>query len=200
MLLLLLTACDGGGGPQNDTGGTTTEGVTSDVTSDMTSDTTGQPQVFTRPNVGKLDPGGPEIAALRKGVETMKSRPASDPTSWLYQANMHGTYDTPALQAWNSCQHGSYFFLSWHRMYLYYFERILRKASAIPTSPCRSGLHRSGPAGHPRPSAIRRGREIRSSWPSATTASTTAPSCPRPPPPSTRPCRSPTSARPPARR
>ncbi|MGH7262080.1 MAG: tyrosinase family protein [Nitrospiraceae bacterium] len=34
--------------------------------------------------------------------------------------------------AWNTCQHGSYFFLSWHRMYLYYFERILREASRDP--------------------------------------------------------------------
>jgi len=40
---------------------------------------------------------------------------------------MHGTDATPAKTLWNSCQHGSYYFLSWHRMYLYYFERILAK-------------------------------------------------------------------------
>jgi hypothetical protein len=27
---------------------------------------------------------------------------------------------------WNQCQHGSWYFLPWHRMYLYYFERIIR--------------------------------------------------------------------------
>lgn len=93
----------------------------------------GTTEEWVRPNVGTLDPEGPEIAALRRGVEVMKSRPADDPTSWLYQANIHGSYDAPALEAWNTCQHGSYFFLSWHRMYLYYFERILRAASEDPT-------------------------------------------------------------------
>jgi tyrosinase len=85
-----------------------------------------------RPSFGTLDPDGPQVEALRRGVAAMKARPASDPTSWLYQANLHGTYDTPALPAWNSCQHGSWFFLSWHRMYLHYFERILRYASGDP--------------------------------------------------------------------
>lgn len=130
-LLALLAAC--GGGPQGDTGTATTSGETSTgtpaTTDTATSTNPPAQQVYVRPNVGKLAPNGPELAALSKGVQVMKSRPATDPTSWLYQANMHGTYDTPALQAWNTCQHGNYFFLSWHRMYLYYFERILRKAS-----------------------------------------------------------------------
>jgi Common central domain of tyrosinase len=82
-----------------------------------------------RRNVSSLDPSGPEIAALRRGIEVMQSRPVTDPTSWLYQANIHGTFDRPLQPAWNSCQHGSWFFLPWHRMYLYYFERILRAAS-----------------------------------------------------------------------
>jgi tyrosinase len=59
----------------------------------------------------------------------MKARPATDPTSWRYQANIHGTFDTPSQPLWNQCEHGTDFFYSWHRMYLYYFERILRKAS-----------------------------------------------------------------------
>lgn len=85
------------------------------------------PKVYVRRNIAAFTPT--QIAALRKGVQVMQSRPASDPTSWLYQANIHGTDDTPVATAWNTCQHGSYLFLSWHRMYLYYFERILRKAS-----------------------------------------------------------------------
>jgi Common central domain of tyrosinase/Polyphenol oxidase middle domain len=131
--LVLLAACPGGG-PDTPDDGTTTDGTTTDgpVTTDLpTSDIPGQ-QVFVRPNIGKLDPNGPQIAAFRQGVQVMKSRPASDPTSWLYQANIHGTDDAGDLQAWNTCQHGSFFFLSWHRMYLYYFERILRKASGDP--------------------------------------------------------------------
>ncbi len=30
---------------------------------------------------------------------------------------------------WHQCKHGHNWFLPWHRMYLYYFERILRKAA-----------------------------------------------------------------------
>lgn len=76
-----------------------------------------------------FSPNAP-IASYRRGVGVMKARPASDPTSWRYQANMHGTYTAPPAGAlWNQCQHGSFFFLSWHRMYLYWFERIVRAAS-----------------------------------------------------------------------
>lgn len=90
-----------------------------------------------------------EIASLRHGVQVMMSRAATDPTSWRYQANMHGTYDSPTQPLWNGCQHSSYFFFSWHRMYLYYFERILRAASGDPyltlpywnyTSPAESAI------------------------------------------------------------
>jgi tyrosinase len=36
------------------------------------------------------------------------------------------------MEVWNNCEHGSYYFLSWHRMYLYFFDRILRAASGDP--------------------------------------------------------------------
>ncbi|HEY9420845.1 MAG TPA: tyrosinase family protein [Thermoanaerobaculia bacterium] len=120
---------DSGDGPGQGTDLPTTDTTDTTDTSDQPGDPPEQ-QAFVRPNIASLDADG--IAAFRTGVQAMKSRPASDPTSWLYQANMHGTYDTPALEAWNSCQHGTFFFLSWHRMYLYYFERILRKASGDP--------------------------------------------------------------------
>ena len=83
--------------------------------------------VHARRNIKTLSAN--EIATLQKGIKVMQGRQPSDPTSWIYQANIHGTFDTPALAAWSTCQHGSFFFLSWHRMYLYYFERILRAAS-----------------------------------------------------------------------
>src|SRR3712207_6487227 len=63
----------------------------------------------------------------------MKDMPASDPRSWTYQAAIHGSVQRPpnelAERTWNMCQHASFFFLSWHRMYIYYFECILRAAS-----------------------------------------------------------------------
>jgi hypothetical protein len=84
-----------------------------------------------RRNVYSLSPTGTLIASLRQGIATMKSRPSSNPTSWIFQANIHGTF-APPQPAWNECQHGSFLFLSWHRMYLYWLERILRAASGNP--------------------------------------------------------------------
>jgi hypothetical protein len=89
-------------------------------------------KIRVRRDLYALQQNSPEILALKRGVSAMKSRPASDPTSWLFQANIHGTYDAvppAASDVWNTCQHGSFFFLSWHRMYLYFFEKILRALS-----------------------------------------------------------------------
>ncbi|HXO20760.1 MAG TPA: tyrosinase family protein, partial [Thermoanaerobaculia bacterium] len=83
-----------------------------------------------------------QIAAFRKGVAVMQSRKANDPASWLYQANIHGYPSDssicpltpgPKQTAWATCQHGNFFFLAWHRMYLYYLERMLRQASGDPS-------------------------------------------------------------------
>jgi tyrosinase len=49
----------------------------------------------------------------------MKALPASNPISWVAQANIHN----------NKCPHGCWFFLPWHRAYLVYFERICRKVT-----------------------------------------------------------------------
>jgi hypothetical protein len=89
---------------------------------------------FTRASVASLTPQ--QIASLRHGVQVMMARPVSDPTSYKFQANIHGTDDngTPLeMQAWNQCQHQGFYFLSWHRMYLYFFDRILRAAAQDPT-------------------------------------------------------------------
>jgi hypothetical protein len=89
--------------------------------------------VHVRRNVFALVPDGPEISALRAGVKAMKELTASDPRSWTFQAGIHGSEFLPpdelAARTWNMCQHASFFFLSWHRMYIYFFERILRAAS-----------------------------------------------------------------------
>lgn len=88
---------------------------------------------FVRENIYTFMQSPTKVAALRRGVQVMKSRPASDPTSWAYQANIHGTTIRPLMTAWNTCDHGTFFFFPWHRMYLYYFERILRRASGSST-------------------------------------------------------------------
>ena len=74
-----------------------------------------------------------ELTAFKNGVAVMKSRPTNDPTSWAYQAAIHGTTLTPTQTAWNTCQHNITHFFSWHRMEICFFERILRKASGMPS-------------------------------------------------------------------
>jgi Common central domain of tyrosinase/Polyphenol oxidase middle domain len=82
-----------------------------------------------RRDVGGMSASDPVIVSYGKAIKAMKALPASDPRSWTYQAAIHGTTLSPPNTAWNTCEHGTYFFWSWHRMYLYWFERIIRKMS-----------------------------------------------------------------------
>jgi tyrosinase len=77
-----------------------------------------------------------EIASLERGVSVMKQRPKESPLSWAFQANMHGfvaSQEPVVYYGWGGCQHGNWWFLPWHRAYLYFFERILREASGDPS-------------------------------------------------------------------
>jgi Common central domain of tyrosinase/Polyphenol oxidase middle domain/TAT (twin-arginine translocation) pathway signal sequence len=99
-------------------------------------DARSQPVVQVRHNIDALiAQNSPLIQSLRTGIAAMQARAPSDPTSWRFQANIHGTLDDdPQLNGfWNRCPHANFYFLSWHRMYLYWFERILRAASGDPT-------------------------------------------------------------------
>jgi Common central domain of tyrosinase/Polyphenol oxidase middle domain len=84
-------------------------------------------KVQVRRNVYSLSAA--DIASLRTGVDVMKKRAATDPTSWTYQARMHAIESGVAAPLQDQCQHRQFFFFSWHRMFTYYFEKILRKAS-----------------------------------------------------------------------
>jgi tyrosinase len=87
-------------------------------------------KVFVRRNVYTLSVA--DVDTLRKGVAAMKARPAKDPTSWIYQAKMHAVDSGAAAALQDQCQHRQFFFFSWHRMFTYFFEKILRKASGDP--------------------------------------------------------------------
>jgi tyrosinase len=79
-------------------------------------------QIENRPirrNIANLAANDPIIQAFKDGVQAMKNLPASDPRSWTAQANIH----------FDHCPHGNWWFLPWHRGYLLYFERIIRKLS-----------------------------------------------------------------------
>lgn len=71
-----------------------------------------------------------ELAALRKAFEILQKRDEPpngymDATSYGYWARIHGS----------SCQHGWEQFLTWHRAYLYEFEKLLQDAVPGVTLP-----------------------------------------------------------------
>jgi hypothetical protein len=74
-----------------------------------------------RPDVGPRVPAPGDSPwddrALRyaRAVGVMQARPPQDPTSWAAQAALH-----------RACPRGTWYFLPWLRMQLWYFERIVR--------------------------------------------------------------------------
>jgi len=85
-------------------------------------------QVFVRREVGSLKADDQTLAAYAEAVKVMQGRAASDPTSWAFQAAIHGTLAGAPLAGQNQCQHATWFFVSWHRMFVFQFERIVRAA------------------------------------------------------------------------
>ena len=106
------------------------------------------------------------VQAYRRGVQVMKDRKSHDPTSWIFQANIHaypgskgrmnndpeaefrdvfpdpipGLSTTERAQrlqvartVWDTCPHGPTTFLPWHRVYLYFLERIVASAAGVPS-------------------------------------------------------------------
>ena len=99
----------------------------------------------TRRDVWKLasDPNDQTLHWYSVAVQAMQPRLINDPTSWSFQAAVHG-YDAtlyphlrsneklpaPNIQKtyWDNCQHASWWFLPWHRIFLYLFEKMCRDA------------------------------------------------------------------------
>ncbi|HEX3977515.1 MAG TPA: tyrosinase family protein [Solirubrobacteraceae bacterium] len=81
-----------------------------------------------RRNIWTLPSGDQTVQEYAQAVAIMQARPAHDPTSWTYQAAMHGTHARSVQPLFNGCQHGTWFFVAWHRMFIYYFEQIVRAA------------------------------------------------------------------------
>ena len=95
-----------------------------------------------RKDAWKMPKWDPILLWYAKGIGEMQRRQIAEPTSWRYQAAIHGyepdsdplkddVNDILPSQAdqddfWNQCQHGSWFFLPWHRMYLGLFEQMVR--------------------------------------------------------------------------
>jgi tyrosinase len=71
----------------------------------------------------------PITRAYALAVAEMKTRDETDPASWTYQAQVHGMpgFVQPD-QFRGQCQHNTWFFLPWHRLYLHWFEQIVLAA------------------------------------------------------------------------
>lgn len=87
-----------------------------------------------RKNISVVSNDSEYMAAYRKGVAVMKSRPDVDTNSWTYWANVHWMVNAvpeDMKKLWNQCEHGSDLFLPWHRAYIYFFEKVLREATGF---------------------------------------------------------------------
>ena len=71
---------------------------------------------FDPANSGGLRTGTPQ---LKTRVDEIYGEPAAGST--------HAAWKAAALASWASCTHSSPYFTTWHRWYLYYFERICRE-------------------------------------------------------------------------
>jgi tyrosinase len=85
-----------------------------------------------------LPAGDTTLDWYNKAVKELLSRPTSNPTSWRYMAGIHGSPDTPPAGAdpyWNVCQHGTWYFLPWHRAYIAMFEAVVADCVAKQGGP-----------------------------------------------------------------
>ena len=93
---------------------------------------------FTRRAVSTLDrsTGRPpqELVDYAEGVRAMTALDPTNPMSLTYQAAIHGRDGEANRQNrdWDWCQHDSWFFLPWHRMYLRQFEKIIGQLIGKP--------------------------------------------------------------------
>jgi tyrosinase len=102
---------------------------------------------YTRQNVYDLGQAwAPPILWYARGVAAMMARPLAGLTSWRFYGAIHGFDEdlwrqldqlnaSDALPSqtlikafWDQCQHGSWYFLPWHRGYLHAFEATIRAA------------------------------------------------------------------------
>jgi tyrosinase len=103
--------------------------------------------MLTRKNVWELgNDWADPVLWYARGVKAMKQRPLADPTGWRFWGAIHGFHPElwQQLGYWNSaepqptsaavklfwkqCQHGTWYFLPWHRGYVMAFEATIRAA------------------------------------------------------------------------
>ena len=110
-----------------------------------------------------------DLESLNKAMMIMRSKDCSDPLSWYYQGAIHWVPDTilnnkfcesyhnvsEIKEGWDNCTHSpsgkeKLHFLLWHRLYIWHFEKIVRKLSgdenfSLPYWDYTSSQHRVMP-------------------------------------------------------
>jgi len=77
---------------------------------------------FVRRSVTGADLAPATLASFKRAIRAMLALPASDPRNWYRQAIVHLL----------DCPHANWWFLPWHRGYLFHFEAICRELSGDP--------------------------------------------------------------------
>jgi len=65
----------------------------------------------------------PDLTSYKRAVYLMKNLPDSDCRSWAAQARIHAAH----------CPHSNWWFLPWHRAFVYYFEQVCRDVLQDPS-------------------------------------------------------------------
>jgi len=76
----------------------------------------------------------PELEAYERAIQIVKARSdvnPTDPTGYLYWANLHNEFDTSVH---TGCSHSSEKFFPWHRQHLADFEAVLQKTDPGTTA------------------------------------------------------------------
>jgi tyrosinase len=89
---------------------------------------------FTRLEIREFSKNPRLVAAFRAGIKAMREIDDAQNVAaykyWHYSHWMPESDPPPnMISVWDQCKHGASYFISWHRGFLYYFEKILRQAS-----------------------------------------------------------------------
>lgn len=107
-------------------------------------------QIYIRKDANS-DAAKADLEAMEKAMMQLRNTECSDPVSWYYQGAIHWVPSAPQrnplckpytasspslLTSWRNCAshdrtkpEAGIHFLAWHRIYLYHFEKIIRKLS-----------------------------------------------------------------------
>jgi hypothetical protein len=76
-----------------------------------------------------------KVGTVANYIQRLKNQGIWQPGDEVYFAGISNLTppDATAQAVWDQCQHGTPYFFPWHRLYLYYFERVLRAAAGDNT-------------------------------------------------------------------